>query len=240
MGLFGKTRFLDPDVEDWCLETWGWLMTGLGGMERLRRTPLVAPTSEFFPPTAAEGHERALYLFGRVKSLMGVEEYPCALEVMRGFPGDQSGALLRLEGGQTAIAYASDLTDQPEALIATLARQLARQLVAEVRKPIPGGAEFRELAAELALAFAGFGLFGAMGAFRTGRPQGALAPGLAARREPRLSEADWAFGLALFATLKEIEVPTDRLQRHVAHMTRGACRYFGRNEPMIAALRAIA
>ena len=57
--LFGGGRFLEADIEDWVLETWAWLLTEFGGMERLRRSPLVLPTREFFPLTETEGHARA-------------------------------------------------------------------------------------------------------------------------------------------------------------------------------------
>jgi hypothetical protein len=47
VGLFGKSRFLDADVEDWTLEAWAWLMTNLGGMERLRHARLGTATKDF-------------------------------------------------------------------------------------------------------------------------------------------------------------------------------------------------
>ena len=57
--LFGGGRFLDEDLEDWQLETWAWLMRHLGGMAHLAGTPLVLPTKDFFPPSGAEGHDKA-------------------------------------------------------------------------------------------------------------------------------------------------------------------------------------
>ena len=35
--LFGAGRFLEPDVEDWVLETWAWLLTEFGGLGQLRQ-----------------------------------------------------------------------------------------------------------------------------------------------------------------------------------------------------------
>ena len=55
MGLFGKSTFLEKDLEAWSLETWAWLMGSLGGMRRLERTPLVLANKDFFPPTDTEG-----------------------------------------------------------------------------------------------------------------------------------------------------------------------------------------
>src|SRR5215467_13693980 len=79
LGLFGKSHFLDADIEDWCLETWAWLLTNLGGMQRLREMPLVLATGEFFPPTETTGHARALYIFQRVKLWMGMKDWACEL-----------------------------------------------------------------------------------------------------------------------------------------------------------------
>ena len=114
MGLFGKTRFLDPDVEDWCLEVWAWLMTNLGGMERLRQASLVTPTHTFFPPTAAEGHAQALYVFDRVKAFMGLGEAPCELEAFqRRVQTGRAGAFAR------AAAHQRDAGRPPAASKAT-------------------------------------------------------------------------------------------------------------------------
>src|SRR6185295_13384719 len=88
-GLFGKSRFLDADTEDWCLETWAWLMRNLGGMQRLSQMVLITPSREFFPPTETEGHDRAVYIFGLVKHLMGLGNWPCEFEAfdrLRGNP----------------------------------------------------------------------------------------------------------------------------------------------------------
>jgi hypothetical protein len=249
MAIFGATRFLDPDVEDWCLETWGWLMTNLGGMERLRRIPLAAPTHEFFPPTAAQGHERALYLFDRVKSLMGMADCPCVLEefgrpaIGRQFGfftklqgADTHNGALRIENGNVIISYTVDLVAHPTPLIVTFAHQLAHYQLSTVKKPIPGGRDLYELAAELTLAFDGFALFGAAGAFRSGPP----VLGLGGPREASFSEPIWAFVLALFAALREIEVPSNQLKQNVAHLSRQAARYLKRHESLIAPLRGIA
>src|SRR4051794_34293560 len=79
--MFGlkPAAFLDRDLEDWCFETWGWLTSNLGGHERLARTRLVTPSKEFFPPTDAKGHERALHIFDRVKAAMGMRDWDCEL-----------------------------------------------------------------------------------------------------------------------------------------------------------------
>ena len=120
--LFGGGRFLEADIEDWVLETWAWLLTEFGGMERLRRSPLVLPTREFFPLTETEGHARALYLFDRVKLMTGLRDWPCELEAFdrpRGAQVAQVGAIrhggsangtFRTTDNRAIISYTSDLT----------------------------------------------------------------------------------------------------------------------------------
>jgi hypothetical protein len=248
MGIFGKTRFLDPDVEDWCLKTWAWLMTNLGGMQRLHGVSLTAPTREYFPPTAAEGREQAAYVFERVKSLMGMEGWPCEIEAYGRSPALQSVGLFgkseqasapngtfRLDGARYVIGYAADLATQPEPLIATFSHELAACLVTSIGKPVPGGQDFRELATELALGFCGFGLFGMNGAYRAPTPRNPFA-----QRAVNFPEPTWAFVLALFATLKGVPIPAGALKPGVADLTAKAMDYLKKNEDLVAPLRAIA
>lgn len=253
MGLFGKSRFLDPDVEDWCLETWGWLLTNLGGMQRFRQVPLVTATREFFPPTETEGHERALYVFEQVKLLMAMQNRPCRLEAFDLPPsGQRVGLYAKIQRGGTAngtfqvkdgevvISYASELVAEPRKLIATFAHELSHYLLATIMKPIPGGNDLHELATELTVAYTGFGIFSANVAFHFEQHQDPFGQGWSSRRSGYFSERTWAFALALFAALRETELPRDQLKPSIADLTRRAERYLKRNDALLAPLRAIA
>jgi hypothetical protein len=253
VGLFGKSRFLDADVEDWCLETWAWLMANLGGMDRLRRTPLVLASREFFPPTETTGHQRAVYVFERVKQLMEVGGWPVALEPTQRLEsfqrvglysalqrGDTASGTFRIEDGEVIITYATDLVAEPRQLIATLSHELSHYLLATIRKPVPGGNQLHELATELTVAYAGFGVFGANAAFSFRQHQDPFGQGWSASRSGYFSERTWAFALALFAALREIEIPKGQLKDSVSDLTRGAQRYLKRNEGLLQPLRAIA
>lgn len=79
MALFKTTTVLERDLEEWCLETWAWLMRNLDGIERLKATLLVRANSKFFPPTEAKGHARAEYVFELIKRQMGMADWPCEL-----------------------------------------------------------------------------------------------------------------------------------------------------------------
>jgi hypothetical protein len=252
MGLFGKSRFLVADVEDWTLEAWAWLMANLGGMERLQRRPLVLANKDFFPPTETEGDERAAYVFDQIRALMGIADWPCVLEpydrleaVQRvGYyaaleRGRTANGTFRIEDGQVIISYARDLVADPRHLIATLAHELSHYLLASIRKPIPGGNKLHELATELTVAYAGFGVFAANAAFRFQQHQDPFGQGWRSARNGYFSEPTWAFAIALFATLKGIEVPRGQLKDSVADLTQRAMRYLKRNPALLEPLQAI-
>lgn len=251
--LFGAGRFLEAEIEDWVLETWAWLMTEFGGMERLQRAPLVLPTREFFPPTETEGHARALYLFDRIKLLSGLADWPCELEAYdrpRGAQVAQVGAIrhggsangtFRTTGNRVIVSYASDLVGQPVQLIGTLAHELAHYLLrARARTDPPGGGDLEELATELATAYLGFTVFRANTAFAFGQHGDAFSQGWAASRSGYLSERSWAFALALFCTLKAVDLPVTHLKPSLVDPVRKAAHYLKRNPALLEPLRAIA
>ncbi len=253
LSLFGKPRFLDADIEDWCLETWAWLMSHFGGMQRLRASPAVVPTREFFPPTETEGHARALYIFDLVKRLVGLESWPCDLEAHDRPASSQHVALVgavsvggsasgtfRMAEGRAVVSYASDLVTEPRRLIATFAHELAHYRLSSTQSPIPGGEELRELATDLTVAYTGFGVFGANAAFRFEQHQDSFSQGWRASRSGYLSEPTWAFAVALFADLKGAAPPISHLKQGPADLTRRAAKYLSRNPRVTESLRRIA
>lgn len=228
-------------------------MANLGGMRRLGRAPLVLANRAFFPPTTTEGHARALYVFDRVRTLMGMDEWPAELEPVERLEarqrvglyavlerGGSANGTFRIEDGKVFITYATDLVADPRRLIATLSHELSHYLLATIRKPVPGGQELHELATELTVAYAGFGVFGANRAFTFEQHQDPFGQGWSTQRSGYFSERTWAFALALFATLRGIEVPRDQLKGSVADLTRNALSYLKRNDGLLQPLRAIA
>ncbi len=255
MGLFGKSTFLEKELEAWSLETWAWLMRAHGGMARLKRTPLVLPSKDFFPPTDTEGAERGRYVFDMVCRWMGIHDSACVLEsyerrpahadlgglaMLKG-PNDPSGTF-RVEGGRPIVSYALDLVDEPRVLIATLAHELSHYLIARAMMtgPMPGGREAHELTTELCVAYAGFAVFGANAAFEFGQFQGAGIQGWQSQRHGYFSERSWAFALAVFLALKDEAPPSGVLKPSVAGLTDTATRYLTRNPGLLEPLREIA
>jgi hypothetical protein len=255
MGLFGKSTFLEKELEAWSLETWAWLMRALGGGARLKESQLVLASKDFFPPTETDGDERALYLFEWVKKWMGMAEWPCALEAydrapanaqvaefgfVRG-PGEPAGTF-RVEEGAVIVSYARDQIAQPRVLIATLAHELAHYQVsgALMKGPMPGGMDAHELTTELCVAYNGFAAIAANVAFEFGQHQDAWGQGWRSQRRGYFSERSWAFALAVFLTLKGEGMPTGVLKPSAADLTKAAMRYLSRNPGLLEPLQAIA
>lgn len=251
--LFGKARFLDADLEDWSLDTWAWLMRHLGGMERLSQLPLATPSSEFFPPTDTAGEVRGAYIFETLKTLMGMEDWPCRLEMYERPEANarvgefwtlESGSLpngtFRVEDGEAVVAYAADLIARPTVLIATFAHELAHYLLASIEADAPGGDDVAiELATDLCVAYAGLGVFGANSAFEFAQHQDAFGQGWRSAHNGYFSERSWAFSIAVFCALSEQPLPERWLKPAVTDLTRQAARYLARSPGILEPLRAI-
>jgi hypothetical protein len=254
MGLFGKATFLERELEAWSLETWAWLMRAHGGMTRLKRTPLVLPSKDFFPPTDTEGAERGRYVFDMVCRWMGIHDSACVLESYERPPANAHlGGLAMVKGpsapsgtfqtvnGQPVVSYALDLVEQPRVLIATLAHELSHYLIARaaLRGAMPGGREAHELSTELCVAYSGFAVFGANAAFEFEGHHFAGGHGWSSQRRGYFSERSWAFALAVFLALKGEAAPSGVLKPSVAGLTDKAARYLTRNPGLLEPLRAI-
>ena len=216
--MWGKRRFLDPEVEEWHIECWAWLMRHLGGVETLRETPLVLPTAAFFPRPPGEGREVAEAIFERVKDLMGMQDWPCTL-VERDRTNVQVGEFITLkpesgraaagtfesDGREVVITYDPDLVLRPYNLIATFAHELAHYLLHTIDE-LPPGADvepmLEELATELAVAYFGFGLIAANGAFEFQQYQDFGRQGWQGGAWGYFSEDGWSFALAVFLALR--------------------------------------
>jgi hypothetical protein len=250
--LFGHSRFLDADLEDWCLETWAWLMRNLGGRARLEESAWITPTPEFFPKTEAIGADRARHVCDCVRQAMGMADWPVRLEPFERLAAHQQVAehafvnspqapsgTFSVEGNEVVIRYAGDLVAQPHELTATFAHELCHYLLATIAEPVPGGEDAHELATDLCVAYAGLGLFGANAAFSFSQHGDAFSQGWQSRRSGYLSERTWAFALALFGALQGEPAPERWLKPGLVSMTRAAQRYLTKTPSRIAPLADI-
>jgi hypothetical protein len=216
--MWGKKRFLDPEVEEWHFECWAWLMRHLGGVEALRDTPLVLPTAAFFPRPPGEGHVVAEAVFNRVKELLGMEAWPCRLlelaptnvhvgEFLAVQPesGRRTAGTFQSEGGEVVITYDPELLQRPQNLIATFAHELAHFLLHSLDE-LPPGAEdepmIEELATELAVAYSGFAVVAGNAAFVFEQYQDTGRQGWRGGSSGYFSEDGWMFSLAVFLELR--------------------------------------
>jgi len=246
-GLFGKSTFLEKELEAWSLETWAWFQRNL---PKRGAPKLVLPSKDFYPPTELEGHDRAVYLFEITKRWMHIADWPARLEVYErreAFARVSDLGLLRnsqapngtfqVKDGQAIISYAADLVANPRHLIATFAHELSHYLIATVREPIPGGRDVHELTTELGAAYAGYAVFCANEAFEFGQFQDSGTHGWSSRRSGYFSERTWAFCLAVFTALRDEEPPLDSLKPSIAGLTKAAARYLKRRPDLLEPLR---
>ena len=254
LSLFAKRTFLDPEDETWHRETWKFLLKNFGGLKRLRHIPLVNATREFFPPSDTEGHERAEHIFGCVKRLAGLGDWPCALVAQPDAPNTKVGefAILKIDKGSdpagtfsirdgvATITYNPASVNEPAKFVATMAHELAHYLLTNTRADLPGGEDMHEFATDLTTVFLGFGLFSANQAFNFTQHGDAFAQGWRSSSLGYLRERDWAFALAVFLALRKqpAETLAKLLKPHLYADLRAASKYLGRHPRVISDIEA--
>ena len=240
---WGNRPFLDAEDEAWQAETWAWFLRHFGGLDDLRRSPLVAPTRHFFPPSDATGHERAAHVFEQVKRHARMPDWHCRLEPQAERPeaqvgefsilnfdkGDPAGTF-SVQGNEVVITYDPAAVGDPANLVATLAHELCHYRLKTIRELPPGGEAMEEPATDLATVYFGFGLFGAACAFNFLQHGDTFSQGWRWRRLGYLSPRAWCYGLAMFLTLRgeTAEVAKPFLQPHLLSDVREAAAYLQR------------
>jgi hypothetical protein len=252
LGLFGRGSILASEDEAWQLDTWAWLLAHFGGLERLKRSPIVTATREFFPPTEARSDARAAHIFECVKKHAKMTNWPCQLlaqperprgEMMGiGFSANKGGLPLgtfSVVDGEVMITYDPSSVEQPAVLVATLVHELAHYRLATVRDEMPGGHDMHEFATDLMTVFLGFGLFGANRAFTFQQHGDTLSQGWRTSRQGYLRECDWAFALAVFLALRSepAESLKDFLKPHLYSDVKKTMRYLSKNDSLLEAHR---
>jgi hypothetical protein len=251
--MWGKKKFLDPELEDWHIECWSWLLGHFGGVEAVRAAPLVLPTGAFFPRVHGDAHEKALAVFERIKSLLGMSDWPCELVQRYRVNAPLGGvAMLQPEGKRmiagtfesdgenVVISYDPDLVERPLNFIATITHELAHYLLHSVDEQPPGAEDepiAEELATELAVACFGFGVIAANAAFEFEQSQNAWRIGSSGY----FSEDGWIFALAVFLALRD-ETPDlvrQYLKPHLAKKLDQAWRRLADAPELIQRLRVV-
>ena len=214
-GLFKSKPVIDQDEFDWQLACFKWLLQEFEGLERLRKTPLVLPTVDFFPESKTKGHARATELFDQVRYFAHMTEWPCRLVEGEAAREMHVGNTLLLRhqhkqpplgtfsyvDGQYQISYNPSEIVRPLNLIATFAHELSHYLMHTAVGGVPGGRELNELATDVSAVFLGFGIFLANTAKTFEQHQDFAEYGWQARRQGYLSELGLVTALSIFVEL---------------------------------------
>ena len=252
MWPFSRKSFLDADDETWQLETWACFLRHFGGVADLKLSPLVTPTSEFFPPTNATDNARAQHIFECVRSHAGMLDWPCKLIAQPVRPESRVSEFVFLSPlhkgmplgtfdvseNEIAITYDPGSLNDSVTLVATFAHELAHYRLAPLIEDLPGGHGMHEFATDLMTVYMGFGLFGANRAFNFAQHQSFMGQGWGWSRQGYLPERAWTFGLATFLHLRGESVRKARsyLKPHLYSDLRKAKRYLERRPAVTAGL----
>ncbi|AGA34833.1 hypothetical protein TVNIR_3196 [Thioalkalivibrio nitratireducens DSM 14787] len=228
LNLFRRDPLLDETTRQWIHEVFAWALRHQGPGVFFRKTDLVLPTPEYFPGRASSVHGMAQLMFESVRRHAGLDHWPCHLLepgalTAQPYPRHAPGPAYRArkEPAQatdgavsTALfSYSPELVGNPEALIATFARDFAQHVAASAPEAPPGGRENWPHVTELVSVFMGFGLMLANTAFSVRVNRCGSCQGPAAERSGYLSRADLTYALALFCRLKDI--PAGQARRHL-------------------------
>jgi Tfp pilus assembly protein PilF len=207
---------VSPGAKQWIEARMGWLI-GQFGWHRLRGGRVILPTDEYFPDHYDQSEGAARELFERTCGYMDLD--PARLE-MRLYRPEGVGHFNRNQlkeqldwaglydaDGDTRIVWVdADSLIDPESLVATLAHELAHELLLGQRR-ISADEEDLELLTDLTTVFFGMGVLGANVALRQRNYSSGVLEGWTISRQGYLPPSLWAYALALFAWLRHESRP---------------------------------
>lgn len=255
MFWLGRRPSVDEETEEWLIACWRWLLDNLDDLERLRGFPLVLPNTAFFPPTRKEGHERAGHYFRTVAELSGTAAWPFdlipqqegfnpnlgPLAVVQNVEPGPAGTFSFRPGQRLTVSYDPDLLERPMDLIATFIHEIAHAILMGIEQEVPGGGDMEEYATDVATVFLGFGVFGANAAFEFQQfsDAGTGTQGWSMRGAGYLTEAEWAFAIAIFLSLRNESIASiaEWLKPTPGTLLKKSMRYLDRYPDRLSALR---
>ncbi|MEH6824350.1 MAG: hypothetical protein V7629_10620 [Motiliproteus sp.] len=226
--LFPPKPLLDDDSADWICQQFDWILRQFDRDYFLQHSPLVLPTNDFFPGRADSHQGMAQLLLERVKEYAGLEHWPTELFDAReqpdeapqrlALPAQRGKQLPRLSRGTAALPvyFNPAQVNNPQAMVSSFAQTIANTLTQQANEPPQVTAEQWPLLVELVAIYLGFGIPMTNSAFAFAGGCGGCST-RAAQRQAFLSQDEALFGLALFATLKQID-PKEVLPQLKAHL----------------------
>lgn len=240
--MFGRRYFLDPDVEAFHVKCWGWLLRNRGA-EDFGKSPLVLPTTDFFPLTDAQGHARATHIFNQVRKITGMEDWPVSLVPQAERAGrvasvgnvQHTGAAAGTfshSGNSGKVTYDPALIKKPVALIAVFAHELGHYICENIQEDPPGGWDLLEPATDVTACYLGFGVFSANAAFDLTNHTDFDSQGWQSNKLGYLTEAEWSFNIALFCALRGIDhsLAKPHLKAHLFNEVKKAAAYAAKHD----------
>jgi hypothetical protein len=192
-----------------CEKTWvEWRMRWLAeqfGIDRLLHAPVILPTEEFFPAELAVGRNGAKACLVRMCGYMGVD--PAAVEMEVRPDDDMPGAAgLYQIGEQSIIILAESQLSHPPQLLATLAHELAHELL------LKGGhltqaTRDHEQVTDLLPVFLGTGIFLANATVKFASTSDGAMHSWSIARQGYLSSITLGYALAVFAFVRGEDRP---------------------------------
>jgi hypothetical protein len=218
-GLLKPKLAISDDEFAWMLACTKWFTQEFEGIDRLRQTPLVRSHLDFFPPSQAQGHDRAREIFEQVKTLADMADWHCDLMIGESDPDPHiaTGIALQREGpsapggtfgmqeDRVVITYNPDQLETPHDLVATFAHELAHYLMHSARSLPPGGEALEEHATDFCAVLLGFGAFSTNAAATFEQFQNEATQGWHMRRLGYLSELALVTAYALFVLLTDAD-----------------------------------
>ena len=249
MWPFARKLIVDDETAVWHADNFAWLIRQFGGAAGFAKSKLVLPMPGYFIADGEKGHAFALRIFDQIKAYCGMADWEVDLVADDNPLADEAslaGAKIApqkhalgtfgVAGNRIVISYVPALLKRPDHLIATLAHELAHDLLATTREPPPCEPDETEFLTDLASVFLGFGVFLANGRFRFEALQSGTTHGWRMAHSGYLPEADLIFALALFLQAKALnpDLAFACLKPHLATMLRRTLRDL-RDRPAITA-----
>jgi hypothetical protein len=259
--LFTPKPALDEPSIAWIFAVFAWALRWFDAGYFRDQTLLIAPTNDFFPGRVDSVQGMAELIFRATTGYAGMGHWPLRLmppeagipiapprlalpHPLRGVSVESAGHGIPVGTGATAmipIPYDPILVNNPEALIAGLAQNLAYHLGAAAGEPPPGGLQNWPQATEIMGVFLGFGVLFANTAFQFQTKSCGSCGSPSPQRQAFLSQFDITYALALFCVLKGI--PPGEAVRHLKSALRPHYKRcladLRRREVALAELRAL-
>lgn len=242
MGLFAPRCPVDDREREWIEESLRWLRAQFG--DGPLSTPVILPTSEYFPPPYTGSDEDVRAAVRTVAGYLGVDRHidvrfsddiDHARELQRLIPGGGAAQLRGAAGvytqdkGRHVLTIDRSNAATPARLLAVIAHELGHvRLLGEGR--VKASQRDQEPLTDLLTVYLGMGIFTANAAFDFSRQGGYRVDGWRAQSLGYLTEQMFGYGLACYALLRgEPQPPWARyLDTNPRVYLKQGVRYLGR------------